>query len=924
MLLGALLFAAIIQPVFGEDAEMNDMQNTPLAPRVIYPYGKLDRLTTNIAWFGDVHEACEVRIGLSSEVEQADVWQSGEIVTHETFVTTPVLKSNSRLYTFVRLRNANGWGPWSEGVEFSTPSAPVVLINEPANAGRIQGPRVSIKWTVESDKPIESQSISVDGGSFSDLPIGARDYNTGKLSEGVHEVVFRVKSDGNSSETRATFYVYVPVQLSTQKLYILDLKHLQKVNVDDSGAAADAFDTLHIVSVLQGVVNRDRPQLYIDYTAVDQFWLEKMREDGGYLQHSQLTQLKSVEDSIVILGKHINGAVIWDPEVPATNNVASTVCGVENLIPVRYDETPGSMYDRLIKKGPKLRVVHNLVGMFTGTGIIPGTDRPSTGSSKCDAYLWAKIHYLDSGKCNPQEIGYWCDAFWLQAPKDMSLDNVGLTNHDFVVARRGFICDLNVWPDETPRDDRNQRVGLDRETLQEILLSCHQQSGGKMIHFSGFTPWAIKYTSVGNAGGTHDAVPTEWETAALASTYNAYMDADAIGYVAMANASVFQHSKMPDRYVQNPPPTYEDLLARGYIDRDGKVAPLNFVYHYLGDYDSAAWVYNRMPIIWNNEIRGEIPAGWAINPNLCERIPVAFDWFYKSKTLLDYFIAGDSGAGYINPTLLLPPRNPSALPSGARAWIDHNLKYYRQFNYSITGFLINGFAGRLTPESNRMYEPFSGDGIMTQRHWMPDGNHDSHMQGTMPVADMKQDISAPVEVVIDAILKHGRPGETAFLSFRSILVGPEWIKQVNDGIRSKRPDCRFEPIDPYTYFYLLRHSLGGQNVCRATYTFDTLPAEVRAGEKIRVKIGIRNDGWDTWQTRGQRVVKLTAGFTGRDGVKIGLPHSVDPGGGVVLDVELTAPGTTGKSVLHIDLIRGESDYFEDAGDMPWEKIVLVK
>lgn len=798
---------------------------------------------------------------------------------------------------------------------------PLVRITSPEHAGRVKGPDVRIAWTAES---VLCQEISVDGGPYTEVETSERSFTVEGLTEGVHTVKVRVDRPHGLVEATTSFYVYIPAQLHPIKLYTLDLSGLRQMNTEDPKQAAEAFDALHCVAALQGIVNREMPQLYIDYMAVDPFWLGKMREKGSYLEHAELVPLASIDEAISVFADRINGAVVWDEAVPSTNNVASTICGVENLVPVRHDPTPGSLYDRLIKNGPKLRVVKDLVGMFDGKTKIQGTNLDSTGSAKCDSYLWAKVHYIDSGKCNPAEIGYWCDAFWLRAPKDMSLDNVGLTNHDFVVARRGFFCDLGVWDDETPRDDPNQRLGLDRDTLCEIFLSCYNANKGEMIHFSGFTPWAIKYTDHRNAGGKHGGVATEWETTRIATSYNAYMDADAIGYVGMANASVFQHYPLPDRLVQNRPPTRSELEDKGYIDKDGKLAPLNFLYHYLGDYDSAAWMYNRMPAIWDSPAREEVPSGWAFNPNLIERMPVVFDWCYDTKTPMDFFVAGDSGAGYVNPTNLLPPRTPSGLPSGADVWIKHNIPYFRKLNYSIIGFIINAFCGELTDESNRLYTSFSGDGVMTQV-WMPKDKKQNHLLDNMPVAHMYQDLVGTTEEAAAEVLRYGQPDTTCFMGFRSILKSPEWIKAVNDAIRAARPDCRFEPVDPYTYFYLLRHSLGGTNDNRATYTFDTMPLEIKGGEKITIQIGVRNDGWDTWARQGDDAVVLTARFGDRAAAaSFALPKDVEPGEGAIAEIEVTAPAQPGDCEFTLELRRGQDGWFGDAGDLPWVKTVRVE
>ena len=788
----------------------------------------------------------------------------------------------------------------------------MVKITYPEHAGRVKGPDVTVTWSAED---ATLQQISIDGKEYTDIPGDKQSFVARGLAQGLHSLTVLVNHTESAS---ATFYVYNPVQLDANILYILDLRHLRSVNVDRPAEAAGAFETLQLAACLQGIVNRESPQFYIGYTDADAFWLEKMRANGSYLEHVDLKPLSLIEAAVLAFRKHIKGVVVWDPNVPSTSNVASTICGVEDLLPVRYDLNRGSMYDRLVTHGPQLNVVQDLVGKFGKRGKIPGTDTDSTGSAKCDSYLWAKAHYLDSGMCNPAEIGYWCDAFWLQAPKEISLDNVGLSNHDFIVARKGFVCDLDVWPDEAPRDDPKQRPGLDRETFCEILLSCYKANKSRMIHMSGFTPWAIKYTDHGSAGGKHGGVPTEWETVRITSSYNVYLDADAIGYVGMANASVYQHYPLPDRLVQNRPPTRQELQNKGYIDANGKIAPLNFVYHYLGDYDSAAWLYNTMPKLWNSPARGKVPSGWAFNPNLVERLPVCFDWCYETKTAADYFVAGDSGAGYVNPTALMPPREVSGLPSGAGEWTKHNIPYFRRLNYSITGFLINAFCGELTDESNGTYTPFSGDGVMTQA-WMPKGKKQDHLLGSMPVAHMERDIDGTPEQAAQAIVGYGRPGKTTFMAFRSILKSPDWIKTVNEAVRKARPECRFEPVDPYTYFYLLRHSLGGTNDSRATYAFDTMPNEIQRGMGVSIEVGVRNDGWDTWE-RG--TVVLTARFGDRsEAVARPLPHNVDPGESAVVEMELAAPAKRGEYEFTLELRRGSDGWFGDAGDMPWAKQV---
>lgn len=88
---------------------------------------------------------------------------------------------------------------------------------------------------------------------------------------------------------------------------------------------------------------------------------------------------------------------------------------------------------------------------------------------------------------------------------------------------------------------------------------------------------------------------------------------------------------------------------------------------------------------WQDGGRGTVPIGWAIDPNLALRFPVIFPLLHATRTAQDTFIAGDSGAGYINPTQLYPPRQYSNLPSGAATWVNHNVDWFTRFGLSFTG-----------------------------------------------------------------------------------------------------------------------------------------------------------------------------------------------------------------------------------------------
>ncbi len=608
----------------------------------------------------------------------------------------------------------------------------------------------------------------------------------------------------------------------SEPIRFYDLTYAAKIDLNDAEQVRTAWDHCHVVAALQGIVNRSEPRLYVRFVQsphfdqnIDDYWLEKLTGPGQWLAGRRVEKVGSIEELVQQFRDCIDGAVLYDPAVAATSNLASTIAGIENLLPIRFDPSPESLYGRLVRGGPRLAVKRRLVGedgqsMFTGEGTIPGTDRPSTGSAKCDAYLWMKEKYLDTGLCDGAFGAYYLDQYWLEKPRLCAPNHHCLTNHDFFITKRAFFFDLHVWGDEVPIDDRRQKVGTDLETLKELLLSAYHHGGReRMIHIGGFVPWAYKYTSHGEAGGRHEPVASEWEYGKVISAYNGYMDADAIGYGAMANASFFAHYPLEEKYPQ-PWVTRENLEERGYLTEEGKVdfRGRQFVVFYVGDYDCAAWLYQRAADIWDDPNRGKVPLMWSISPILDRRAPMAMDRIRKSATANDYFAAADNGAGYCEPGMLQEPREISGLPSGLDAWERHNRTCFDRWGLSITGFIIYAHGPELNQAGLDCYASFSPNGIVPQR------GPATAIHKNMPILRHDHDVNEdnPADAarhVVERIAQRRAEGLPPFHWFRNILKTPTWYARVVEEM--ERLDPKVELLDAPTFFELYRVHLEGKD-----------------------------------------------------------------------------------------------------------------
>lgn len=576
---------------------------------------------------------------------------------------------------------------------------------------------------------------------------------------------------------------------------VYDLAYAEKWSADPA-RLLDAWDHVHAVAAIEGLVNRAKPRLYIraihcpegGNIMLDDWWLKRLRAKGAWLEGRPTEDVPSFDALVRKFRRSIHGLVVYDESVPATSCIASTIAGVDGLIPVRYDTSPGSLFNHLrgaLKLPVKSWLIHpDGTPAFTGSGVIPGTGEASTGSPKNDAYRWAISTLLERGRCDTSALAFYIDAAWLKNPKASGFWNHTLTNHDYFIGKKAFFFDLSPWDDEPASDDPDQKLGTDLETLKRILLVTAKRNAGKQMgHIGGFIPWAFKYTDV--VGGKHGGVATEWRFSEIVSAYNAYLDADALGLCAMANASFYAHQPLPHYPAEKP---VEQL-----VPEQGK----RYVAFYVGDWDSAAWLYQMLPSIWEDPARGSVPLGWAFNPNLALRFPAAFWYTRATRSKNDTFIAGDSGAGYINPSLLEAPR-PSGLPSGTALWEQHCKQWYQRFGIGVTGFVIDGNAPPMPKSVLDAYSRFSPKGTVAQK--VPPLS----FRNRMPLLQMSEDLGGTPEEAAKQISNRLRDDPRQFLMFRAVLKKPSWYAGVVAALKIANPEAVV--VEPYTLFDAIRRS----------------------------------------------------------------------------------------------------------------------
>ena len=711
-------------------------------------------------------------------------------------------------------------------------------------------------------------------------------------------------------------------------------------------------DLLVFAATLQGIVNKHGPRLYLIHDgehvsggSLDRFWLDRFRDGEkpyGWLANREIIEINGLEELLDTFAADVAGSVLWDTDVPATLNVATTIAGVENLVVVR----DGSRIQEQVTA--RVPVKKSLVGKFLeGAQTIPDSDTPSTGSRKNDAVIWAKEQYLDTGKSDPTLLAYFEDGWPIRLYQKGQMTRKGTYafERDYVVQNRGFVFDVSPFATqagtdepEMPVDDPNQPPGTDRDTFRAILKSARSGAGKRMIRVWGFVPWYQKYTKVHESGGTHSDVESEWESSWMFSSYGAFLEGGGgdINGIALANMSFHTHAPFPDREAQNPPPTREQLIERSFLSPDGTaVADKTYLMYYPGDYDLAHNVYGRTHEIVRS-LQGpedeRVPLSWPLNPALVSVMPGIFHYFMAERSDKDFFVGPNSGAGYLNPGAV-----PDALiPS----WIAHSQQAYRRLGYSIQGWTLNGKGGRLPPGKAAMFLDLGGDGVSfypldLEGPW-PRMERDIPIVG-MAIPGLPWITEEAVSVVHDAYesyeAQHGEGPK--FIVGRLTCCSRAEFWDLTQQIRAEKPEAEYEVVDPYTFFYLLKVHLGGQIANRAAYLDDSMPSVAAPGSTIEFDVTVRNDGWETWpEGEGYQlgVHVQPGGIFARSllsdpnayPVRIGLSQTVEPGGTTVMHAVLRVPTEPGYYTVQYDMIAPGVGLFEGQNDLPWQKVLAVE
>jgi hypothetical protein len=204
-----------------------------------------------------------------------------------------------------------------------------------------------------------------------------------------------------------------------------------------------------------------------------------------------------------------------------------------------------------------------------------------------------------------------------------------------------------------------------------------------------------------------------------------------------------------------------------------------------------------------------------LNPALVEDIPGMMTYLYATQTPTDYFVAANSGAGYLNPDALSEVK--------LLRWLARSRGFYRDYGYDIQGFLLNGNGAAMSQRRLHAYTWLAPLGLLT-----PDFEIDEPWPrwqwGTPLSAIASESLAGTPDVAAIAVhnayrrmvLAEKRP---PFLVFRSAFQSPTFLWGVRDRIQAQDGAGLIEGnngevlhpnytvVDPYTFFMVLERWL---------------------------------------------------------------------------------------------------------------------
>ncbi len=369
------------------------------------------------------------------------------------------------------------------------------------------------------------------------------------------------------------------------------------------------------VTTMTGLINRQRPKVYLLATEDAAFWL---KEASTHVPHNVSSAggddvLKLLLDSY---DTYIQGLIIFDPNCIDSINVATTLAGLRDSIvvsPTLAETLQGQPY--------QLPVVADLRIYRWKNRVQASRWAERNLLKEASPYLVAGLNPRIAGALRSYLVATRTFVYWLNARKFLPniLDGEWISERclmqRILKAFAPGAIHLGWFADE------GQGVRLTSKAAMPVLASDY---------FFNLEVW----TSMQKVQGVEQH-----------TTPRSRASADLGGSMA-DKPSLARRSDLAGA---SPATTFPTVSAGGSLEGAAR-EPKAYVSFTISDGDNLQYDHNRLSRLWQDPTRGTIPIGWTISPALVQAAPAVAAYYLRTSTPNDELVAGPSGAGYMFPS----------------------------------------------------------------------------------------------------------------------------------------------------------------------------------------------------------------------------------------------------------------------------------
>lgn len=358
-----------------------------------------------------------------------------------------------------------------------------------------------------------------------------------------------------------------------------------------------AYDVQLSVTTLVGLINRDQPRVYLLATSDADNLFNALLAHVPH-EYVALDGINVLETMLQKYPDRVKGMVIYDPTLPDSVNVATTLAGLRDAIVVSPRQAAA-----LQQKPYQLPVVADL--------------RVYHWKNRLQAYRWARSNLLK------EATGQLVAGL---GPR------IAGALRSYLVATRAFVYwlnPLNLLPDPT--------AGWTSERcLMKRIIRAYPPG---TLHLG----WFIN--EIGGVDMTSKAglylLPSDFFH--NLEVWSAIQPASQGG----GKSRPYPVTDEVSHLVQG---TGGACPRPGNLASEGRFAPKIYLSFTISDGDNLQYDQHRMYQLWQDTVRGSIPLGWTISSALIEAAPTLAAYYRNTATHNDELVAGPSGASYMWPS----------------------------------------------------------------------------------------------------------------------------------------------------------------------------------------------------------------------------------------------------------------------------------